>query len=40
MFITWEFWVHRKLKLLGNVLRHVSLNTLKPYYAVTENPSV
>ena len=30
MFIVWEFWMHRKLKL----------NALKPYYPVTENPSV
>ena len=27
-----NFWVHRKVKLSGNVLRHVSLNTLKPQY--------
>ena len=38
MFIVWEFWIHRKLKLSGNVFCHVSLNTLKPYYPVTENP--
>ena len=38
MFVMWEFWMHEKLKLSGNVLRRVSLNTLKPYYPVTENP--
>ena len=32
--MVWEFWMHKKLKLSRKFLRHVSLNTLKPYYPV------